>query len=204
MKAVKTQILKIKGSWQDVVDDCRSTVSKPPLGKEPSRQFKRDILISEHGPIRSISIRWVWDGIKSWVATHFSRHKWECFISTQRTDRTGDNRDDAPQSAPVIFKGDANTQHVIDTGRKRLCFMASPETRIQMEDFKVEVHEIEPEIAEVICPNCVYRFGCPELNGGCGWWTKFLERHPEITVNTTIQERYDIYNAEFFERKTQA
>lgn len=198
MKAVKTQILKIKGSWQDIVDDCRSTVSKPPLGKEPSRQFKRDILISEHGPIRSISIRWVWDGIKSWVATHFSRHKWECFISTQRTDRTGENRDEAPQSAPVIFKGDANIQALIDTGRKRLCFMSSPETRTQMEDLKREIHEIEPEIAEVICPNCVYRLGCPELNGGCGWWKKFLEKHPELTVDTSIQERYDIYNKDFF------
>lgn len=198
MSVVKTEILSIKGTWQDVVDDCRSTVSKPPLGKEPSKKFKRDILIAEHGPIRSISIRWVWKGLKSWIATHFCRHKWECFISTQRTDRTGVNRDEQPQSAPVIFRGDANVQAYIDTSRKRLCFMASNETRQQWENLKVELHPIEPEISEIGVPNCIYRGGCPELNEGCGFWKKFLERHPEITTNTSIQERYDIYNKEFY------
>ena len=36
----KTEILKIKGDWQEVVDDCRATVKKSPLGKEPSEAFK--------------------------------------------------------------------------------------------------------------------------------------------------------------------
>ena len=27
-----TEIKKIKGSWEEVVDDCRATVGKPPLG----------------------------------------------------------------------------------------------------------------------------------------------------------------------------
>ena len=89
---MKTEILKIKGDWQDVVDDCRVTVGKDALGKEPSQKFKREILISEHSPIRSMSIKWKWVNIPSWVATHFSRHKWECFIKTQRTDRTGTDR----------------------------------------------------------------------------------------------------------------
>ena len=53
---MKTEIIKIKGSWEDVVNDCRTTVGKPELGKEPSKKFKREILISEHSPIRSISV----------------------------------------------------------------------------------------------------------------------------------------------------
>lgn len=86
---MNTEIKKIKGSWEEVVDDCRATVGKPPLGHEPSEDFKRRILIAEHGPIRTISVKWMWNGIKSWIATHWSRHKWECCISTQRSDRTG-------------------------------------------------------------------------------------------------------------------
>ena len=125
----KTEILGIKGTWQDIVNDCRSTVSKPPLGKDPSKKFKRNILITEHSPIRSISIRWIWKDIKSWVATHWVRHKWECFVSTQRTDRTGINRDELPQSALVDFKGEANIQNLIDTWRKRLCFQTLREAR---------------------------------------------------------------------------
>ena len=79
---MKTEILKIKGDWQEVVDDCRSTVGKPPLGHEPSEKFKRDILIAEHSPIRDISVKWIWRGIWSYIATHWSRHKWECFIKS--------------------------------------------------------------------------------------------------------------------------
>lgn len=42
---MNTEIKKIKGSWEEVVDDCRATVGKPPLGHEPSEDFKRRILI---------------------------------------------------------------------------------------------------------------------------------------------------------------
>ena len=158
---MKTQILKILGDWQDVVDDCRATVSKPPLGKEPSTKFKKSILISEHSPIRDIIFRWKWTGIKSWVATHWVRHHWECRVSTQRNDRQDKyDRNKAP-------------------------------------------HEVQPEIGDVLVPNCIYRGGCPEGENNCHWYDHpergFLARHPEITPFTTLQERYDIYNKEFYE-----
>ena len=107
---MKTWILKIKGSWREVVDDCRATVGKDELGREPSEKFKRGILISEHSPIRALGVRWRWDGIKSWVATHWVRHVWNSFVSTQRSDRTGKNRDKLPQDEPVNFRGEANAQ----------------------------------------------------------------------------------------------
>lgn len=66
---MKTEITKIKGDWIEVASDCRSTVGKPPLDHEPSTEFKRKILIAEHSPIRDISVKWTWHGIKSWVAT---------------------------------------------------------------------------------------------------------------------------------------
>ena len=118
---MNTEILKIKGDWQEVVDDCRSTVGKPPLGREPSETFKKNILIAEHSPIRDITVKWKWPGIKSWVATHWVRHKWECFVRSQRSDRTGVDRDKLPQDAPVDFTGEANAQALIDPMRKRLC-----------------------------------------------------------------------------------
>jgi hypothetical protein len=158
---MKTKIIKIKGDWEEVVNDCRATVGKDELGKEPSKKFKREILISEHSPIRDISVKWKWESIKSWVATHWVRHKFEKFVKTQRTDRTGVNRDKLPQDALVSFTGDANAQHLIDAWRKRLCQMASRETRMYAEDFKKTLHDYEPEISDVLVPNCVYRCGCP-------------------------------------------
>lgn len=201
---MSTKIIKIKGDWEEVVNDCRVTVGKEDLGKRPSSKFIKDILIAEHGPIRSLSVKWKWSNIKSWVATHFARHKWECFIKTQRTDRTGTNRDELPQGSLVDFVGEANCQHLIDTSRKRLCYMASPETRERMESLKWEIKkEGEEELSDTMVPNCVYRCGCPEL-GGCGFWKKFMDEwylsHYDYRDIADIRKRYDFYNKIFKQR----
>ena len=126
---MKTRINELFMDWKNAKNKCRTTVNKNYSEKEASSKFKKALLLSEHSPIRLLKVDWSWKGIKSWVATHYSRHKWECFIGTQRTDRTGINRDELPQGALVNFDGEANAQHLIDTARKRLCFQASKETR---------------------------------------------------------------------------
>lgn len=195
---LKTVILKIKGSWEEVVNDCRATVAKPPLGKEPSSKFKRDILIAEHDPIRDIEIKFAWFGIPYWIAMHWKTHIWRSRVNTQRNDRQDlYDREKAPQDAPVDFIGDMNAQHGIDTQRKRLCRMAAPKTRYYAEDLKVKVHEFEPEISDSWVPNCIYRCGCPEPTT-CGWYQKMVEKHPELAAND-IRVRYDAYNKLFWE-----
>ena len=193
---MKTEILKIKGDWDEVLTDCRSTVGKPPLGKEPSADWKRRILIAEHSPIRDLSVRFRWKGIKSWIATHWARHKWECFVQSQRSDRTGVPRDKLPQDAPVDFVGEMNAQAAIDTMRKRLCHQASPETRAYAEDFKAALHDYEPELADTLVPACVFRCGCPEMKT-CGWWDQMLQKTGGLLASTHIDERYEAYNRLF-------
>lgn len=192
---MKTEILKIKGDWQEVVDDCRITVGKESLGREPSKEFKQSILISEHSPIRDIIFKWRWRDMPHWVTVHWVRHKWEKFVRTQRTDRTGIDRNKLPQDEPQTFVGEANTQHLIDTMRKRLCFMASKETREYAEDLKLAIHDIQPEIADVLVPNCIYRCGCPEQNN-CGWYDRMVIKYPSLRA-IDIQKRYDEYNKIF-------
>lgn len=194
-----TEILKIKGDWQEVVDDCRATVGKEALGKEPSATFKLNLLIAEHSPIRDIIIKWRWRDMPHWVTVHWVRHKWEKFVRTQRSDRTGIDRGKLPQDEPQTFTGEANAQHLIDTMRKRLCFQASPETRQYAEDFKYTIRTIEPEISAVLVPNCVYRGFCPEMKS-CGFWESFvLDLSKEELVNW--DERYSAYNIAFYARK---
>lgn len=201
---MKTEITKIKGDWMEVASDCRSTVGKAPLDHEPSTEFKKKILIAEHSPIRDISVKWTWHGIKSWVATHWSRHKFEKYIKSQRSDRTGIPRDKLPQDAPVDFTGDANVQALIDTMRKRLCRQSSTETRQYAEDFKAALHEVEPEIADVLVPQCVYRAGCAEMkpcgDGKC-FFDVLIDQTAGAVATTHIQERYDAYNEFFYERR---
>lgn len=203
---MKTEIVKVKGDWREVVDDCRSTVGKESLGHDPTRKFKRSILISEHSPIRDISIKWRWENIPHWVGVHWVRHKWEKFVRTQRSDRTGIDRTKLPQDEPQTFVGEANSQHLIDTWRKRLCYQASPETRAYAEDFKIALRAVEPEISDVLVPNCVYRGGCPEMSG-CKFYDGFrayCKNSLKMTDEnlTDIQVRYILYNA-YFENKNQ-
>ncbi len=74
--------------------------------------------------------------------------------------------------------------------------MAAPETRKFMEDFKIAVHIIEPELSDVLVPNCIYRGGCPEMNN-CGWYDAMIAKHPKL-ASSNIQERYDAYNEVFY------
>lgn len=193
---MKTQILDIEGSWQKAKNACRTTANKLHTDKIPDSEFITKLLISEHTPIRLVKVHWLWEKIKSWVSVHWVRHKWECFVSTQRTDRRGINRDELTQAELVNFEGEANAQHLIDTWRKRLCFQASKETRELAEDFKVTLKSIEPELADVLVPNCIYRCGCPEFSE-CGFFKLFLERNKDINL-TNIKKRYETYNKEFY------
>lgn len=191
----KTEIIKVKGSWTEVMNDCRATVGKHALAKEPSEEFKKALVIAEHSPIRDIIFKWKWAGIPHWVGVHYVRHKWECFVRTQREDRTGTPRSELTQVEPQDFTGEANTQHLIDTARKRLCYRAARETREYMEDLKRTIRVVEPEIADALVPNCVYRCGCPEVNS-CNWFDAISRPTPEFR-STNIQERYDAYNMWF-------
>lgn len=194
---MKTEIIKIKGDWEEVVNDCRATVAKDELGHEPSKKFKRSILISEHDPIRDIEIKFRWRSIPYWIAMHWKTHIWRSRTNTQRNDRQGEyDRNKAPQDSPVDFIGDPNVQHLIDTMRKRLCMMASKETRDYAKDLKEALREVEPEISDVLVPNCVYRCGCPE-NCDCKFFEKAVAKFPDM-ASTDIQKRYDAYNRFFY------
>ena len=211
---MKTRFNSIVDDWTRVKNHCRTTVNKKFTDKEPSEKFKRQLLISEHTPIRLLEVDWTWEDIYSWVATHWSRHKFEKFISTQRDDRKEHDisRGEMPQNTLVTFDGYANMQSLIDAMRKRLCYQASPETRELAEDFKKALHETCPEMADVLVPNCIYRCGCPEMTA-CpyAFLQKFVNWVCEnqeddyiggwLMLCGNIQRRYDLYNKYFYGRK---
>ena len=166
-----SKFLETLGSWRNVADSARTTISKEPGTKEPSSQWKRRLLLSEHSPIRQISIRFIWQGLKSWISVHFVRHKFgiEHFVSTQRTDRTGVNRDDLKQSNLVNHEILINQQAIINISRKRLCSQASSETRKSWKEFLKSIEKYHPELVSVAVVECVYRNGfCPEYKS-CGY-----------------------------------
>ena len=167
---VKLLFMRFRFTWRDVADAARTTIRMPAGVKEPSSAWKRKILMAEHSPIRQMTFNWKWSNLKYWVSVHFVRHKFgiEHFVSTQRTDRTGVNREESPQSAPVEHECFANAQALIFISRKRLCHQASPETTAAWKLVLEAVREREPELYSVCVPECVYRGFCPEFKS-CGY-----------------------------------
>lgn len=167
---MKVKFLGVRGSWIDVLNSARTTINIEHGEKEPSSNWKRRILLAEHSPIRSISIKAKWYDLKYWVSNHFVRH-WlgiEHYVRTQRTDRTGTDRDELPQGALVEHEAQANAQALINISRKRLCSCASVETRQAWQEFLLSFKDKEPELYNVCVRDCVYRGHCYE-HKTCGY-----------------------------------
>lgn len=61
-----------------------------------------------------------------------------------------------------------NAQALINISRKRLCGKASKETREAWRAVKKEMEKVDPVMASVMVPECVYRGFCPERKS-CGF-----------------------------------
>lgn len=163
-------IVKSLGGWDRVVDAARFTVHKESLGKEPSGEFKRSILLAEHSPIRLLEFEVELRGVCQYVMSHLTRHfmgvNW--FVGTSREDRTGVPRSERKQTDPVDMKCVLNAQALINISRRRLCSKADPETQKVWREVVEAVRKVDPYVASCCVPNCVYRGRCPEMQG-CGW-----------------------------------
>lgn len=164
-------ILKsIKGTWREIADSARTTINMEEGTKEPTSRWKKNMLLAEHSPIRQLQVKWKWYDLKYWTSVHITRH-WLGIIHwvrTQRTDRTGIDRNDIPQSALVEHECEANAQAMINISRKRLCNQASPETREAWKYVLESIKDKEPELYSVCVGECIYRGFCPEMKT-CGY-----------------------------------
>ena len=162
----KVELLKYPTAkdWQWVKTCTLNTVGKK-SAKEPTEEWKTKLLESEHSPIREL-----WFGIRMtipyWVSVHFVRHHIGVnhYVQTQRTDRTGIDRNNLPQGELVSHIMSVNAQELIFMAHKRLCKQASKETREVMKLICDEVVKVCPIIKNLLVPLCVYRNGkCSEM-----------------------------------------
>ena len=165
---MKVELLKFP-SEQDLkwVKTCTlNTVGKKlKSDSQVSSEWVEKLVKAEHSPIREL-----WFGIKMeipyWVSVHFVRHHIGInhYVSTQRTDRTGVNRNEKPQGELVSHIMSVNAQELVFMAHKRLCKQASQETREVMQEIVKKVVEVAPYMKSVLVPLCVYRNGkCDEM-----------------------------------------
>lgn len=189
---VKVIIKGIKGTWREIADCARTTVhmNEGDKSKEPSSRWKRNILLAEHSPIRKLKIGWKWYNLPSWVSVHFVRHKFgiEHWVRSQRSDRTGIDRNELKQSELIEHECEANAQAIINISRKRLCNQASLETREAWKKVLKGFKDHEPELYSVCVPECIYRGFCPELKS-CGYYKTAEYRRRLINYRKGINEK---------------
>lgn len=165
---MKVELLKFP-SEQDLkwVKTCTlNTVGKKlKSDSQVSSEWVEKLVKAEHSPIREL-----WFGIKMeipyWVSVHFVRHHIGInhYVSTQRTDRTGVNRNEKPQGELVSHIMSVNAQELVFMAHKRLCKQASQETREVMQEIVKKVVQVAPYMKSVLVPLCVYRNGkCEEM-----------------------------------------
>ena len=198
MTKIETVIKKVNVDWKDIKDACRRTIGLDESDKEPSKAWKRKLLICRHSPIRKGTITWKWPEIPYAISTHFARHHegTEKYISTSRADRTEiKDRSQRSQMDPVSMEMDANIEALINISERRLCMCADPTTRAYWQDLKDCIEKYDEDIAWAMIPQCVRLGGCPEKFGQCKFfenlskdWTK-----KELVDITTRYDKYQEY-----------
>lgn len=165
---MKVEILRYP-NYQDLLwcKECTLNTVGKKLGitSRVDYEWIEKLVKAEHSPIREL-----WFGIKMeipyWVSVHFVRHHIGVnhYVQTQRSDRTGINRDEKPQGEIVSHIMSVNAQELMFMAHKRLCKQASKETREVMKEIVKQVIEVAPYMKDVLVPLCVYRNGkCEEM-----------------------------------------
>lgn len=121
-----------------------------------------------HSPIRSIVYRFYITDVPYWVSVHYVRHNIgvQFYIQSQRTDRTGINRNELPQGSLVNMVMDVNPNALINIAKARLCSKASKETKEVLLKIKEELDkgdEYDKSLARFLMPPCGWSNTCFEL-----------------------------------------
>ena len=165
----KIEILRYptEEDWKRCLLLARCTQGKFDAPNEPSADWKRKILRSEHSPIRTLMFTIKMDGIPYCNSVHFVRHKYgvEHYVQSQRRNP---ERGAERQDAPVTHIMDINAQELIFMARKRLCFKADDVTHAIMAQIVHEIVKKDEIYRGVFGPACLgFEKNCREFKP-CG------------------------------------
>ena len=164
---MKVEVIKYptEADWMLVKKCTLVTVGKE-TNKPPTEKFKRDLLKSRHSPIRELKFVFYLKDVPYWVSVHLCRHiHAQPYVKTQRNDRQREyDRNSAPQDAPVDMMWSMDAEELITIANKRLCNLASKETRDVIKTICKKVIALCPEFEKELVPMCVRNGGvCHEI-----------------------------------------
>lgn len=190
----KTKITNFNVNWLNIKNLCRNTVALQDSCIEPSKEWKRKILICKHSPIRAGEVQWKWT-LPTYVSNHYARHvhseKW---VTSQRDDRSKDGipRSQKSQTELVDMSILSNLDALSSMAEKRLCMCADKTTREYMFDLKEAIKEYDEDISWSLVPSCIRLGGCPEEFSNCKFYENFSNNLSRDQLIDIIG-RYDAY-----------
>lgn len=192
---IRARITNFNVDWSAIKSACMTTISKQ-AGKDPSREWKRKLLICQHSPIRRGIVSWKWEQIPYAISTHFARHHEGCekYIGTSRADRTEvKDRSQRSQMDYVPMEMDANIQALINISEKRLCKCADPLTTKYWEAVLEAIKEYDEDVYWSCVPQCVRCGACVEPFSNCNFYNQLM-KDCNLEDQQQVMKRYDIYN----------
>lgn len=164
------KFIKRLTGWDVVLAIAKATQGRQIELKEPSDVWKAKLTRSPHSPLRGLTYLIQFE-CEYFVQNHLVRHhegvQW--FVSSQRNDRQDKyDRRAARQDTPVLVTCVVNGDALKFISRRRLCGMASPETRAVWKAIVDAVCELDPVLKPFLVPECVCSGFCPEFKC-CGY-----------------------------------
>lgn len=176
--------------WKRCLLFARATQGKFNTPNEPTDDWKRKILRSEHSPIRTLMFTILMKNIPYCNSVHFVRHKYgvEHYVQSQRKnpERGADRQD-----APVTHIMDINAAELLFMARKRLCFKADLTTHEIMAKIVYEICKKDEIYRGIFAPAC----NCDEKNcrefKPCGMFSA-LNRQLKHQAISEAENRLDV------------
>ena len=156
---MKATLRKLTG-----IDIMRSVCETIMQGRYKSKMTMGEMARLEHSPLRTQVYLLRMEELKTFISVHLVRHKFgiEHFVGSNRDDRGGADFI-ADRDTPIPHDCMVNAQELLFMARKRLCYKSHKETVAAMTHIKNEVEKVDPELAPLMVPECVYRGSlCPE------------------------------------------
>lgn len=152
-----------KEDWMAVKKRALVTIGLEPV-TEPDFTWMMAILAAKHSPIRRLHFAFEIE-CPYWVSVHLCRHVHaQPYVQSQRNDRQDMyDRNEAPQDEPVKMIWDMNAEELINIAEKRLCYLASPETRQVVNEMCALVVDRLPEFSYVLSAACDKNRECREM-----------------------------------------
>lgn len=153
---VRANELPTEADWLEVKKRALVTVGRKAV-TPPTEEWKHKILEARHSPIRRLNFSFYIE-CPYWVSVHLCRHiHAQPYVKSQRNDRQSEyDRNSAPQNAMVCMLWDMNAEELMTIANKRLCRLASKETREVVEKMCEIVLDEYPEFVGLLVPNCHY------------------------------------------------